>query len=253
MIWILRGVLALVLLAMPVAAEVAAAEVANTGQLGFLRDRAPLIDLGVGAQGTRREGAQAVARPVVAQASLFVGRAEGGIFAALPGRLDAPLRRGGSVAAGLRDLIARAEAGAAGYDAVQGGARIKPPKRPTRMTLQEIYNWIEATPGQHHAIGRYQFIPATLRHSATRLNIPASTRFGPQVQDRLADLLLGDAGLQRVEAGEMGRETFMLNLAKIWAGLPVPSGRSYYDGVAGNKAVLSYKAYAREVTRILGG
>ena len=219
----------------------ALAETGGTGAAGFLGDRRPLIEMGGGEQAQPR------------LASLFVGRAEGGIFAALPGRLDAPLRRGGPVAARLRDLIAKAEAGRAGYDAVQLGARVKPPKRPTDMTLQEIYDWIKATPGQPHAIGRYQFIPATLRHSAKRLDLPPATRFGPAIQDQLADLLLGDAGLRKVEAGEMSPETFMLNLAKIWAGLPIASGRSYYEGVAGNKAVLSYDAYAREVRGILGG
>lgn len=196
---------------------------------------------------------QSGAKPNASSASLFVGQAEGSLFAALPGRLDAPLRRGGTKAARLRNLIARAEAGRAGYDAVQHGARVKPPKRPTDMTLQEIYDWIAATPGQPHAIGRYQFIPATLRHSAKRLDMPPSTRFNPATQDRLADLLLGDAGLMKVKAGEMSVDTFMLNLAKIWAGFPIPSGRSYYDGVAGNKATMSFEAYARQVRGIISG
>lgn len=187
------------------------------------------------------------------RASLFVGEAEGGLFAALPGRLDAPLRRTGTKAARLRDLIARAEAGRMGYDAVQYGARIKPPKRPTDMTLAEIFDWIEATPGQPHAIGRYQFIPPTLRHSARRLGIDHSTRFSPEVQDRLADLLLGDAGFVQVQEGGITTEAFLLNLAKIWAGFPTASGRSYYHGYAGNKAVISYADYARSVRGILGG
>jgi len=41
----------------------------------------------------------------VTSASLFVGEAEGGLFAALPGRLDAPLQHGDSKAARLRDDI----------------------------------------------------------------------------------------------------------------------------------------------------
>lgn len=186
-------------------------------------------------------------------AALFTDRSEGGLFAALPGRIDTPLRRGGPKAARLRDLIAEAEAGREGYDAVQYGARIKPPKRPTDMTLEEIFVWIKATPGQPHAIGRYQFIPKTLRHSAARLKLRANTRFSPETQDNLADLLLGDAGLRQVTQGEISQETFMLNLAKIWAGLPVVSGRSYYHGIAGNKAVLGYDTYSRRVQRILGG
>jgi hypothetical protein len=31
------------------------------------------------------------------------------------------------------------------------------------MTIEQIYAWIKAILGQPHAIGRYQFIPATLR------------------------------------------------------------------------------------------
>lgn len=186
-------------------------------------------------------------------ASLFIGEAEGGLFAALPGRLDAPLRRTGTKAARLRDMIARAEAGRMGYDAVQHGARIKPPKRPTDMTLAEIFDWIEKTPGQPHAIGRYQFIPPTLRHSARRLGIDHSTQFSPDVQDRLADLLLGDAGFAKVQEGEIAVEAFMLNLARIWAGLPTKSGRSYYHGYAENKAVISYADYEQTVRGIVEG
>ena len=203
--------------------------------------RQPLFVLKGGTDGTVR------------LASLFVDEAEGGFFAALPGRDDAAPLRGGGKAAQLHALIARAEAGAMGYDAVQHGARIKPRKRPTDMSLGEIYAWIAATPGQPHAIGRYQFIPATLRHSAKRLGLPPETRFSAQVQDRLANLLLGDAGFMKALKGEITAEAFMLNLAKIWAGLPLPSGRSYYQGYAGNKATMKYEVYAREVRRILGG
>lgn len=184
-------------------------------------------------------------------AGLFHDRTGTSPFTALPGRLDLPYMGTRTKAARLRDLIAKAEAGNAEYDAVQLGARIKPPKAPTQMTLAEIYAWIDKTPGQPHAIGRYQFIPPTLRRSAKRLGLRPQTRFSPTIQDRLADLLLDDAGLGKVEDGEMQVETFMLNLAKIWAGFPVPSGRSYYDGVAGNKAVLSYDKYSRTVRQIM--
>lgn len=207
--------------------------------VGFLADRAPLFEAG------RHSPSRS--------ASLFEDGAETGLFTPLPRRLDAPLDPVGRVAMRLRDLIAKAEAGPADYDAVQLGARIKPPKPPTAMTLAEIQAWTTATPGQPHAIGRYQFIPPTLRHSAKRLGLSPETRFSPTVQDQLADLLLSDAGLHKVTGGNMSIETFMLNLAKIWAGLPVPSGRSYYEGVAGNKAVLSHEHYARKVRKILGG
>lgn len=185
-------------------------------------------------------------------ASLFAGRREGGLFAPVAPRA-APRLLGPvtGVAAHLRNVIALAEAGAAGYDAVQHGARIRPPRAPTRMTLADIFQWIADTPGQPHAIGRYQFIPDTLRMLVGRANLPRSTRFSPQVQDRLADLLLLDAGLGELQAGTISRTRFMNNLAQIWAGLPTSSGRSHYHGYAGNKATMSWARFDREVSRVL--
>ncbi|MBS0123866.1 hypothetical protein [Thetidibacter halocola] len=227
------------------------------GQVGLFADRQPLF----ATQGGTGRGSASLFAPAppdaqVTTASLFAGTRDGGLFSPLPERLDRPLLRagtGGSAAMRLRDLIARAEAGRAGYDAVQHGAVIRPPLPPTRMTIQEIHAWIRATPGQPHAIGRYQFIPSTLRRLVDRLGLDPGARFSPDVQDRLADLLLEDAGLSRVQQGVISEEAFMLNLAKIWAGLPTSSGRSYYDGFAGNKATMPWEVYAQEVRAILNG
>lgn len=150
----------------------------------------------------------------------------------------------------LLSLIARAEAGPMGYDAVQYGARIRTPKPPTQMTLGEIYAWIEATPGQPHAIGRYQFIPDTLRRVARVNGFGPRVRFTPAVQDQLAMVLLRDAGLVDFQAGDLPRRTFMRNLAKIWAGLPLPNGKSYYEGHAGNSATMSWSRFEGGMARI---
>ncbi len=215
--------------------------------------------------------ASAVISPVKSggntSASLFVGRQAGGLFA-LVLRRAAPAMSGPqdpAVAApddsGLaRDQVARiraligwAEAGAMGYDAVQWGARIKPPKPPTEMTLGEIFAWIEATPGQPHAIGFYQFIPPTLARLVTRLDLGPDAVFSPALQDRLGDILLAEAGLQALRAGRIDRITFMNNLAKIWAGLPNSSGKSHYQGVAGNAASITWAAFEQEMLRIFPG
>ena len=87
------------------------------------------------------------------------------------------------------------------------------------MTLGEIYQWIDDTPGQPHAIGRYQFIPPTLRRVARERGFGPETQFTPGVQDALALVLLNDAGFARFQAGELDRRRFMHNLARIWAGL----------------------------------
>ncbi|MGR3366785.1 MAG: hypothetical protein ACU0CC_10520 [Sagittula sp.] len=192
-----------------------------------------------------------------AEASLFAGRAVASFFAPWPSRgvpvIDRIGPRLGGPVAQLRDLIATAEAGRAGYDAVQHGARIRPPLPPTRMTLSEIYAWIDATPGQPHAIGRYQIIPATLRGLVRKAHYGPNTRFTPEVQDRLADILLEEAGLTAFREGVMTRTAFMNNIAKIWAGLPNSSGRSHYHGYAGNRATMTWAHFEGQMARIFPG
>lgn len=51
----------------------------------------------------------------------------------------------------------------------------------------------------------------------------------------------------------MSRHDFMNNLAKIWAGLPTSSGKSYYHGLAGNKAVLSWAKFDKEMAQLFPG
>ena len=150
----------------------------------------------------------------------------------------------------LRSLIAAAEAGRKGYDAVQHGARIRPAKAPTRMTIAEIEAWIRATPGQPHAIGRYQMVPATLRSLVGRAGLSADTVFDARTQDRLAAYLLEDAGYNAFMAGQLGRNAFMDNLARIWAGLPTRSGRSHYHGYAGNAATITRAEFHRHMSAI---
>ena len=120
------------------------------------------------------------------------------------------------------------------------------------MTMGEIYDWIDDTPGQPHAIGRYQFIPKTLRRLARKLGVARHERFTEQLQDQLSDVLLAEAGLYEFERGQLSRHAFMHNLSKIWAGLPTSTGKSYYHGFAGNKASITWTHFDAEMTRIFG-
>ena len=188
------------------------------------------------------------------RASLFVPDRDSGMFAALPdrtpARVVAPIGTGSTPIDRLLTLIATAEAGPAGYDAVQYGATVRPDRRPTQMTLGDIYEWIDATPGQPHAIGRYQFIPPTLRRVARVRGFGPETQFTAGVQDALALVLLEDAGLNRFQSGDLNRRAFMHNLSRIWAGLPLPNGRSYYEGHAGNSATMSWATFQGGMERI---
>lgn len=189
-----------------------------------------------------------------ASPSLFTDRESTSFFAPFPERAPAIASlSGSSPVARLLSLIASAEAGPAGFDAVQYGATIRPSKRPTQMTIGEIYEWIAATPGQPHAIGRYQFIPDTLRRLVESQGLGRDVRFTPSVQNQLALQLLEDAGLRRFQANQLGREAFMRNLARIWAGLPLPSGQSHYEGYAGNKAAITWDTFEAGMVRIFPG
>ena len=156
----------------------------------------------------------------------------------------------GSDVGRLKSLIALAEAGPRGYDAYHVGASRPPPKRPTQMTLGEVRSWVKRTPGQPHAIGRYQFIPNTFDALVRRAGFRSTTRFTPDVQDKMADLLLKDAGFTKFKHGKISMTRFMNNLAKVWAGLPESSGRSAYHGYAGNKATISWAFYKDNMTAI---
>lgn len=187
--------------------------------------------------------------------SLFIGRGEGGLFVdreeVAPAFADAAIvGMSGRAVQMIRHIIGQAESSRAGYDAVQHGARIKPPLLPTQMKVADIFKWIEATPGQPHAIGRYQFIPQTLRRLMRKLDVSAQQRFSPDLQDKLADVLLAEAGYHKVKSGQLSRHAFMNNLAKIWAGLPNDTGRSHYDGYAGNKASMTWAQYDAQMVRV---
>jgi len=217
-----------------------------------------LLDQGPMATGGSALFAQPQHQREKAGASLFIGKSKGGMFDARPVSVPAfpstsGIGFGGSDVQVIRALIQEAESRKLGYDAVQHGARIKTPKQPTQMTLGEIFEWIKDTPGQPHAIGRYQFIPKTLARVVRKTGLGPEARFSPAVQDRLADVLLAEAGLHRFRKGTLSRKAFMNNLAKIWAGFPNSTGKSHYHGYAGNKASITWARFDAVMARIEPG
>ena len=152
----------------------------------------------------------------------------------------------------LLSLIGSAEAGPAGYDAIHHRASVLPDKAPTELTVQEIFDWIDETPRQNHAIGRYQIIPMTLSYLVAAENVPMTAVFSPPLQDRLAKRLIEDAGLSEFLSGQMAPANFLDSLAFVWAGLPLGSGLSAYEGFAGNSATMTRSSYEDRFTEIFG-
>ncbi len=191
-------------------------------------------------------------------ASLFTGQQGTSFFAPYPARRARTEDRvhfdpNTTQVERIRQLIGHAEAGQQGYDAIQHRATQLPGKRPTEMSIAEIYDWIGKTPGQQHAIGRYQFIPSTLRRLVAELGVDQREVFSPRLQDQLANALLAEAGLIDFSRGELERHQFMNNMAKIWAGLPASTGQSYYHDFAGNRATMTWAHFDTEMAKIFPG
>ena len=162
------------------------------------------------------------------------------------------LRSGSEPLDQLLDLIASAEAGPSGYDAIHMSATRLPSAPPTQLTLRQIYEWIDQTPGQHHAIGRYQFIPSTLARLVEAEGISLDQEFTPQVQRQLAAHLVFEADYQAFLNGRTDADTFMDSLARIWAGLPLRNGNSAYHNYAGNRATITRATFSGVVEKIYG-
>ena len=150
----------------------------------------------------------------------------------------------------LLTLISQAESPVHGYDSVHHGAKIKPPKPPSQMTIAEIAAWVRATPGQPHAIGRNQIIPATFNRLVRALGLSGETLYDRRTQDLMGRYLIAEAGYADFIDGRISRDRFMDQLAKVWAGLPLQNGRSYYHGYAGNRATITRAEYTAAMAAI---
>ena len=103
------------------------------------------------------------------------------------------------------------------------------------MTIEEVL-WLQR--GSVYAVGRYQFIPSTLRMAVKWAGLSWSTKFTNETQNKLFCALLKH---KRPAIGEylMGRGSLgeaLVALAKEWASIEYHAGRGYYDGIGGNRA-----------------
>jgi len=95
--------------------------------------------------------------------------------------------------------------------------------------------------GTLFAVGRYQFIPETLRLAVAAAGFTSTDLFNAAAQDWLAVALLlwGKRTALRdyLQGRDVSLEAAQLDLAKEWASIPQANGRGVYDGdSAGNRA-----------------
>lgn len=150
------------------------------------------------------------------------------------------------------DLISRGEGD---YNAVNRGYAGDTPGGIQRLKGQTFENFtvgqvIEMQRWQVYAVGRYQFIPSTLRFAVKHSSVDELDMFTPEVQDRLMAALIF---YKRPAVGAFIRGDHELlgwalnELAKEWASIEYRNGRGFYDHIGGNRA----KIKRAEVSAVL--
>lgn len=144
----------------------------------------------------------------------------------------------------LLDTIAKGESNG-NYNAYFGNSS-NSSIRFTDMTIGQVLQWQaeyvqKGSPSS--AVGKYQFMPTTLRGLMQERDIDQTARFDEKLQDELAIALLERRGAREFVANKLPREQFAANLAKEWAALPMVLGpnpqQSYYAGDGLNKVQIS--------------
>lgn len=140
----------------------------------------------------------------------------------------------------LLDIIGRGESGG-NYNALvygKGGAQVPTSANLTGMTIAEVQEYQKGMIARGHAstaVGKYQMISSTLAEQVKKLGLdPNTTKFDEKTQDLLAQQLIKQAGVGRLDTA-----TAMRNLSGTWASLPADmTGRGRYDGFNANRATI---------------
>lgn len=148
----------------------------------------------------------------------------------------------------LLDFIAGEEA-AGNYNAHYGNAGNRSVKF-TEMTLDEVLRWQSqyvANGSPSSAVGRYQFIPKTLRSVMNEMGLKGTDKFSPELQDLMAIHLLKRRGLEEYRSGKITKEEFANRISQEWAAMPMVSGpkagKSFYDGDGLNASTTSVQKF----------
>lgn len=146
----------------------------------------------------------------------------------------------------LLDMIAEGEArggafGTSGYDAIYSGAKVKPGKDISKMTVGEVKAYQQQlikAGSKSTAVGRYQFIhnKGAFGKMAAEAGIKDTDMFDAATQDKLAvHYLGGEKALNKmIENKEYGKLTN--KSAQQWASMKNTRGVGNYDGDGLNKA-----------------
>jgi muramidase (phage lysozyme) len=99
------------------------------------------------------------------------------------------------------------------------------------------------------AVGKYQMLYDTLAGLVRNGVLKPGDMFNSGTQDRAAIALLKEKGMDAYVSGKMSKEQFADRVAKVWASMPLASGKGAYDGVGSNKAIGSRAEYLAAFAR----
>lgn len=150
----------------------------------------------------------------------------------------------------LADLIAQGEGD---YNSVNRGWAGDTPQGIKGLTGSSFAGFtvgrvIEMQQTWIYAVGRYQFIPRTLRFAVNQSNVKLTDHFTPETQDRLmAALILYKRPIiiTYLQGNHDNLGATVDALAREWASIEYRSGRGYYDYVGGNRASVSRASVAK--------
>lgn len=121
------------------------------------------------------------------------------------------------------------------------------------FSVQQVLNLQNS--GHIYAVGRYQFIPSTLRYAVQASGVDLEASFGEETQDQLLLALLKykRPAIWAYLTGVGSLNHALDALAREWASIATSGRRSYYQGVGGNGAHVTREeaAAALEAARML--
>lgn len=143
----------------------------------------------------------------------------------------------------LADLLAKGEGD---YDSINRGYAGDTPGGMTRysgrhLTTYTVAEVMQLQRSRLYAVGRYQFIPKTLRFAVNASGVNVTDKFNEATQDRLMAALIAYKRpyiLSYLQGSHNDLSGVLDDLAKEWASVAYRNGRSYYSR-GGNRAKIS--------------
>jgi len=151
----------------------------------------------------------------------------------------------------IRNLIQRAEItpGAENPYDIQQGEGKKAAVELTKMTVDQVLALQDQRrkkglkKGESTAVGAYQIVQGTLKEKIAQLKIQGDEMFDKDLQDRLADSLIKQAGYEEYAANPTpdAKKAFVKRLSGLWAGIPKDAGGQTGLPQNQNKATIDFE------------